>query len=241
MPPSPLSSRLPLLQPLWGFSLFFPSEASPYAHPAEAAGAETRIFSQRQFNSKNIYHETYQGFRPRNGGESGLRFRHHGPGARRRGRPDRGRRRSGCERACDPQREREETPRKSRRQRHNPGRRSHARSVREARAGRGYDSRKDSSRKRHRIERRLVGRRRLRAERTAGPPLCGGTAGGVRHDGRSADRRHAPCRQRRAGLAGRRGADPRIRAAGHHPPAGARRLFLRRGASRHCGRHQRGA
>ena len=51
---SPLSSRLPLLQPLWGFSLFFPSEASPYAHPAEAAGAETRIFSQRQFNSKKI-------------------------------------------------------------------------------------------------------------------------------------------------------------------------------------------
>ena len=39
---------------LWGFSLFFPSEASPYAHPAEAAGAETRIFSQRQFNSKKI-------------------------------------------------------------------------------------------------------------------------------------------------------------------------------------------
>ena len=30
------------------------SEASPYAHPAEAAGAETRIFSQRQFNSKKI-------------------------------------------------------------------------------------------------------------------------------------------------------------------------------------------
>lgn len=32
-PPSPLSSRLPLLQPLGGFSLFFPSEASPYGTP----------------------------------------------------------------------------------------------------------------------------------------------------------------------------------------------------------------
>lgn len=30
---------------------------------------------------RRFYHETYQGFRPRNGGESGLRFRHHGPDA----------------------------------------------------------------------------------------------------------------------------------------------------------------
>ncbi len=45
--PPPLSSRLPLLQPLGGFSLFFPSEASPYAHPAEAAGGGNPDFQSK--------------------------------------------------------------------------------------------------------------------------------------------------------------------------------------------------
>ena len=209
--------------------------------PAKAAGTESPVRSKVVSFKRRFYHAIYQSFRPGNGGEPGLRLRCDGADARRRGRPAGGRHRRRCRGARYPQPQREGTSRQKRGQRDYPGGDGTARGIRKTRAGRGYDPRKDRSRQRHRVECGFVGRSGLGRERTVGTSLFRGAARGICDDGRGAHRRYAPCRQRGPCRAGRRGAEPGVRTAGHRASARPRGLFLRCGASRHRGQHQGGA
>lgn len=177
-------------------------------------------------------------FRAGNGRESGCGFDVMGPDARRRRRFAGNRCRGGGRRIGNPQPERDEPSRKHRGQRYYARPAGYAGGIRTPRADRNHDAQEDCPRQRYRVECGFVGCRRLRTQRTAGPSLLGQGVSGIRHDGRGADRRHAPCRQCGSCGAGRRGAGARIRAVRHRPAARARQLLLRRGASRHRGQHE---